>query len=74
VPTSPETCSTKGVARPGWSPKPARAEEVSNRLRGPGKLAAVVLSIDTSQALRGTADLRLLVNAVVAATDRDEAD
>jgi len=34
----------------------------------------VAISIDTSQALRGTADLRLLVDAVVAASDHDEAD
>jgi hypothetical protein len=39
-----------------------------------GNWAAVALSIDTSHALRGTADLRLLVNAVVAATDHDESD
>lgn len=39
-----------------------------------GKLGTVALSIDTSQALRGTTDLRLLVNAVVAATDHDEAN
>jgi hypothetical protein len=35
---------------------------------------AVTLSIDTSNPLRGTSDLRLLVNAIVAASDHDEAD
>ena len=39
-----------------------------------GDWAAVALSIDTSRALRGTADLRLLVNAVIAATGHDESD
>ncbi len=34
----------------------------------------VALSVDTSRALRGTRDLRLLVDAIVAATDHDEAD
>jgi hypothetical protein len=44
------------------------------RLVPPGRMVAIAIDLDTSVALRGTNDLRRLVQAVVDADDHHEAD